>query len=141
HTGGGNAFFAGEIAEARLYDRALTAEQVSISFKAGPRKGSPDDIVKALAADERRQREENLANLAHQRSALKVVEKSGETWAALSTKAEPTFVFLRGDVEKKGEQVAAGALSAIRAPSPEWGMSFEVPEGERRLRLAEWIAD
>jgi len=36
HTGGGKAFLHGEIEEARLYDRALSAEMIAASFKAGP---------------------------------------------------------------------------------------------------------
>lgn len=35
HTGAGNGFFHGRIDEARLYDRALSSEQVAASFAAG----------------------------------------------------------------------------------------------------------
>ncbi|MDB6175485.1 MAG: hypothetical protein JWL59_4796 [Chthoniobacteraceae bacterium] len=35
HTGAGNGFFKGEIEEARLYDRALTAGEIEASFRAG----------------------------------------------------------------------------------------------------------
>ena len=39
HTGGGNAFLQGEIEEARLYDTALSAEQVAASWRAGVLRG------------------------------------------------------------------------------------------------------
>ena len=52
HTGGGRAFLAGEIDEARLYDRALTAEEIAASFKAGPIGVSPEEIAKAMTPEQ-----------------------------------------------------------------------------------------
>lgn len=48
HTGGGNAFLQGEIEEARLYDFALTAEQIALSFRTGILRGE----VPAVAASD-----------------------------------------------------------------------------------------
>jgi hypothetical protein len=64
----------------------------------------------------------------------------GATYAAAPVKPEATFVLRRGDVEKPGEQVSAGALSAVKSPPPDFGLSADAPEGERRRKLAEWIA-
>ena len=64
-----------------------------------------------------------------------------QAYAANSMQPGPTHVLLRGDVEKKGEPVRAGGLSAIRSLSPELGLAQDAPEGQRRLKLAEWIAD
>jgi hypothetical protein len=104
------------------------------------------DIEKRLnerAGGERvpRDRGEITAEESRRLGVLRAVDQSAQTWSAISTKPEPTFVFLRGDFEKKGEQVGAAALSAIGTPAPELGLSLDAPEGERRLRLAEWIAD
>ena len=52
-----------------------------------------------------------------------------------------TFVLIRGDVEKKGERVAAGGLSAVKSPSADFGLAADAPEGARRRKLAEWVAD
>src|SRR5262249_12527680 len=52
----------------------------------------------------------------------------------------PTFVLGRGDVEKPGQRVAAGALSAVPSPSPDFRLAGDAPEGERRRKLADWIA-
>ena len=54
HTGAGNGFFAGEVAEARLYDRALSAAEVAASFKAGLAKVPAAEVLKALTPEQRR---------------------------------------------------------------------------------------
>jgi len=53
HTGGGRAHLAGEVDEARLYDRALTTEEITASFKAGPVGVSPEEIAKAMTPDQK----------------------------------------------------------------------------------------
>jgi hypothetical protein len=64
HTGGGRAFLAGEVEEARLYDRALTAEELLASFRAGPDATAVDsaELAKVFTDDERRRH----AALSHQ---------------------------------------------------------------------------
>ena len=57
HTGGGNAFLAGEIAEARLYDKALSADEVAASYKAGPLGIALEQALKYLPPDRLRERE------------------------------------------------------------------------------------
>src|SRR6202043_331922 len=73
HTGAGNGFFAGEIAEARLYDRALSAAEVAASFKAGISKVAPEQVVKALTPEQRREHDQLTQDLAKERDALKAV--------------------------------------------------------------------
>ena len=63
------------------------------------------------------------------------------TYAARPSPPPPTFILGRGDVEKKVKQVTAGGLSAVRHPSAEFGLAADAPEGTRRRKLAEWIAD
>jgi hypothetical protein len=53
HTGGAKAFLAGEIEEARLYERALTAEQIAASFNAGPANAGVEELTKAMTPDQR----------------------------------------------------------------------------------------
>jgi hypothetical protein len=64
----------------------------------------------------------------------------GMTYAVNSAKPEPTFVLRRGDVEKPDEAVTAGALSAVKALSDDFGLKADAPEGERRRKLADWLA-
>jgi mono/diheme cytochrome c family protein len=63
------------------------------------------------------------------------------TYAARPTPPPPTFILGRGDVEKKGERVAAGGLSAVKSPSADFALPADAPEGARRSKLAEWVAD
>ncbi len=70
HTGGGTPFFAGEIDEARIYDRALTPEEIAASFHAGPGLVSPDAITQALTPEQRGGREKLVAEIASQRAKL-----------------------------------------------------------------------
>jgi len=53
HTGGGNSFFAGAIEEARLYDRALTTNEVARSHRTGPGFVSREQIELALTPGQR----------------------------------------------------------------------------------------
>jgi uncharacterized protein DUF1553/uncharacterized protein DUF1549/cytochrome c len=63
------------------------------------------------------------------------------TYAAKPSPPPPTFILNRGDVEKQGERVAAGGLSAVKSPSGDFGLAADAPEGVRRRKLAEWVAD
>ncbi|GDY19908.1 hypothetical protein LBMAG56_12530 [Verrucomicrobiota bacterium] len=56
HTGGGKAFLAGEIDEARLYDRALTTAEIAASFQAGPIGLTSKELAAALTPEQRTQR-------------------------------------------------------------------------------------
>jgi cytochrome c553 len=70
HTGGGSAFFAGEIEEARIYDRALTAKEVKASFSAGPGLISPAAIAQALTPEQQAERARLTAEIASRRAVL-----------------------------------------------------------------------
>jgi hypothetical protein len=63
------------------------------------------------------------------------------TYAAKPSPPPPTFILNRGDVEKPGERVSAGGLSAVKSPSGDFGLAIDAPEGVRRHKLAEWVAD
>ncbi len=59
HTPGGKAFLAGEIEEARIYDRALTPDELRASFRAGPDANAVDAtaLAKAFTPNERIKRD------------------------------------------------------------------------------------
>ncbi len=139
HTGAGNGFFAGEIAEARLYDRALSAAEVTASFRAGIVKVTAEQVRAALTPEQRQEHDQLERDLAKERESLRAAPPP-LAWCAIPRQPPPTHLLKRGDVEKPGDLVAAGGLSAIQTPSPEFGLSPDAPEGERRVRLAEWLA-
>ncbi len=140
HTGAGNGFFAGEIEEARVYDRALTPEQVATSFRSGVPVVTLDEVVAALSSEQREQRAALIVELEKQRGALKSVAPVPQAYAANTRQPEPTHVLLRGDVEKKAEQVSAGGLSCIPVPFSESDSSVDAPEADRRRRFADWVS-
>jgi mono/diheme cytochrome c family protein len=68
-------------------------------------------------------------------------KKDAKVYGACPQAPPPTFVLARGDVEKPGERVEAGGLSAVRSPSPEFDLPVDASESIRRRKLAEWVAD
>ncbi len=96
--------FAGEIDEARLYDRALDPTQIAASFAAGPDAGlaTPAEITAALNADERTQRKALDAQLAAVRRELAALDHVVPTaWrtaieAAKANAAHPLHVIAGG---------------------------------------------
>jgi len=70
HTGAGNGFFAGEIDEARLYDRALTADDVAASFKAGPAGITSAQLAAAMTPEQRARHATLTADLVKLREEL-----------------------------------------------------------------------
>lgn len=70
HTGGGNPYFAGAIEEARLYDQALSPEDIAASHHAGPGWITHDQILAAFTPDQRAERDQLLADLERQQAAF-----------------------------------------------------------------------
>ncbi|MEQ1859958.1 MAG: DUF1553 domain-containing protein [Chthoniobacteraceae bacterium] len=84
HMGAGNGFFAGEIDEARLYDRALTAKEVVESFRAGtPPFVSAEQITAALSHEQCTKRNALQAELQRLRARVAPQGGEGERWSAM----------------------------------------------------------
>ena len=141
HSGSKNGYLAGEIEEARLYDRALTDSEIRASFEAGPLTMTEEQIARNLTPEENKSRSALRAQLSKSRSALGRLPQVPRAYAAIPTNPSPTHVLARGDVEKKREPVTAGGLSVITNLSPEFDLPADAPESARRLRLAQWITD
>ena len=131
----------GQIDEARLYGRALTAEEIQRSFRAGIHNLTRSEVLRELSAGERRQRDSLLEELELRRADLEKVPPIPQVYAVNPLQPASTFIQNRGDPAKPGERVLPGGLSALSSLSPEFGMGENAPEAQRRLRLAEWILD
>ncbi len=70
HTGGSNAFLSGAIDEARLFDRALTAEEIRAGYLSGPGQVSRERIVAALTPAQAAELASVEAELANRRLEL-----------------------------------------------------------------------
>ena len=140
HHGGGNGYLAGEIEEARLYDQALTGDEIAVSFRAGPIAISRPQIESALSNRDRQRYVELLRELAELQQRRAKLLDVPQVYAANVKQPEPSAVLLRGDVEKKGEIVSAGGLSAVASLPADFELKPDAPEGERRRRFAAWVA-
>jgi hypothetical protein len=83
HKGAGNGYFAGEIEEARLYDRALKPAEIAASFRAGPGPViSPDKVLAALTPAQREERARLTGEIEHLRATMAKTASGSETWTS-----------------------------------------------------------
>ncbi len=139
HTGGGNAFLAGAIDEARLYDRALTADEVRTSFRAGPARISRQHVLAALSADDRRELTRLETELTKMRAARPAPLTAVLAYAASVQQPGPTHLLKRGDPDLPGEPVTAGPPASVKGPPADFGLAADAPEAERRRHFADWV--
>jgi hypothetical protein len=138
HTGGGNAFLRAEIEEARLYDTALTAEQVLASFRAGVVRISPAELKAAMSPEDRRSHWEAIDESHLLEVKLAMLRNPALVYAAAPQQPGPTVLLKRGDVTKPGDPVTAGSPAVVQGP-PATDLPGDAPEGERRRRFADWV--
>ena len=129
-----------ELEEVRIYDRALTVDQVEASYRAGAPNFTPDELLEVMAPGERARATDLRAELRRLRERLDAIPEPEKIYAAEIKPPEPTYLLERGDVNQKGERVAAGGLSCVSGLSPEFGLEADTPEADRRLKLAGWVA-
>jgi hypothetical protein len=141
HTGGGKPYLAGEIKQAALYDRALSAEEVAASFREAGLAIPESEILANLDVAQRAKREVALSQIKKNRQALDAIKALPVSYAGTRLQPPPTHNLRRGDVRTPGDIVTPGGLSAIKAVEPEFGLIAEAPEAQRRLKFADWLAD
>ena len=129
-----------ELEEARVYNVALTPEQVAESYRSGGRGVTAEDLIRAMNPEQQALRTRLLKELEQTRAEYAAIKKPDKVFAADSRPPETTHLLIRGDVNNKGERVTPGAVSCIKGLSSELDLSFDAPEAERRLKLADWIA-
>lgn len=87
HKGAGSGFFSGEIEEARVYDRALTAEEVASSYHAGAVPViTPEQVTAALSPEQRAERTTLAAEIEKLRKSS-TANPAAEAWAQTMTDA------------------------------------------------------
>jgi hypothetical protein len=141
HTGGGGTYLTGEIKQAALYDWALSAEEVAASYRAAGLAIPRSEILKGLNATQRDEREAALAQIKEARAALEAMKPLPVSYAGTRVQPAPTHKLKRGDVTSPDEVVTPAGLSAIVGVDPEFGLTADAPEAQRRLKFAEWLAD
>jgi len=129
-----------ELDEARLYDVALSEEQVESSFAAGAPSRTSEQLAQSMTAAQRDRLETLQQELQKRKAELKSIPEPEKVHSAKIGHLPATYLLVRGDVNRKGEQVTPGAPSCIRGLDPDLGLTTSSTDAERRRRLAEWIA-
>ena len=138
---GGNRLLSGVIAVARLYDRALTAEEVAASAAAGDVFVTEAELRELLAEPERRQRTDRQQELQslREREARLTQDSPVKVYTAALTQPGPVHFLRRGSVADPGDEVSPASLSALPSAQSQFHLPMETPEAARRAALAEWI--
>jgi hypothetical protein len=139
---GGNKMLTGVVSVARVYDTALSPEQVAASFAAGPTFVTDAEIDAKLSDDQRATRAElrkQLAKLAADIDALKARLASAKVYSNVPQPPGVTRVLARGDLANPGAVVSPAGLAAISGPKADFGIAPNASDAERRKKLAEWV--
>lgn len=140
---GGNKMLKGAISQAKLYDRALTAEEVAASAMAGNAVVTEAEILAKLSEAARRTREDRTAELAALQAQHAALTKSAPItmYTARFHQPQPMAVLRRGNVSDPGETVAPRGLAALAGLPADFGLRPDAVEYQRRVKLADWITD
>lgn len=136
---GGNRMFQGTIAQARLYERALSAEEISVSARSsGIHIVTEADLLAQLTAEQRKQRDQLMEQIKQTQVVLSALENT-RVWTVQSIPPATVKLLGRGDVRQEGAVVSPKGLSAIQTVSSDFGLKPDAPDNERRVQLARWI--
>jgi hypothetical protein len=137
---GGGKHLAGVVSRARLFDRALSADEVAASF--GRAVVTEADIVARLGQGRLRY-QQLTTELRFAEGLLQEIEKRAErkVFAVAPVNPTKTHVLLRGSVSSPGEVVSADVLTALASRLPATKVAADAGDDARRAGLAGWIAD
>lgn len=133
---GGNKHLAGTIVRAELYDRPLSAAEVSsLSGVAFVR---DDEVLARLDDDARARRRRVVTEIAALRK-LPTEPAKRPVYAASPATADPTHLLERGEPARKGRLIAPGGVTAIGVWPSE--STENADEAQRRRELALWLTE
>ena len=138
---GGNRMLNGLIASARLYDKALTAEEVAVAAGSANTFVTEAEILAKLSPEDRETRASRQAELGDEQLKHANLSKSGpvKLYTAIATQPPPMKVHQRGSVTSLGDEVAPAGLASIQGLDPSFGLKPDAIESHRRVALANWI--
>jgi Protein of unknown function (DUF1553)/Protein of unknown function (DUF1549)/Concanavalin A-like lectin/glucanases superfamily/Planctomycete cytochrome C len=138
-TPGGNRMLAGLIAKARVYDRALTADEVAASAQSIDDEKISAAIDQILDGELRSERARVRKELVKRRRSI--ATQTRKVYAVAPRRPEPTHRLKRGNTTQPAEVVSPGGLAAVVGLEPEFGVAPEASDRERRVRLASWVTN
>ena len=142
-TAGANRMLKGTITAARFYDRALKAEEVAASAGVVTITISEAEFAKALTPVQREARAQHSHQLATVRKAIQAITAKGpqaeKVYTVLARNPGVMQILDRGNVLRPIGAVAPAGIPAIKSLSPDFGLTNNAPDAQRRAKLAEWI--
>lgn len=133
--------FRGAVDKARLYDRALTAEEVAISAGRDTDFVDEKELTAKLTPDERAERGELRFELDQLKQLLARVDDV-KAYAVAPKTPEAAFVLHRGNPNDRREPALPGGIASLKCDvTADFGLTAEANDAERRKRLAAWITD
>ena len=137
----GNHPLAGVIRKARLYDTALTAEQVRASAFSDGTIASEEELLARLSDTDRARAVELAAEVAPLEQHLKRLKSQAQFPAyAVNPKQPPeTHLLRRGDLALAGDVMTPGAIAALAPAAATFANDPNLPEAQRRQQLAHWM--
>jgi hypothetical protein len=135
---GGNRMLAGLIVRARLYDRSLSSDEVAASFEAAGDVILIEEVIAGLSETLRAERIKLIDEI--NAISTKLTNRESRAYVVSPRPPDPVHRLIRGNPAQPAELMKAGGLSVVKRPSSDFGLAPDAAEGERRLRLANWIA-
>ena len=139
---GGNKMLAGTVSTARLYDKALSLEEIEASFRSGGGFVSEAELDAKLTPEDRTTRTTLRAQhdtLTGQLGALRQRAANAKIYANIPQAPGVTRLLIRGDLATPSAVVAPAGLGAVTGPKADFGLAPDATDADRRKKLAEWI--
>ncbi len=140
---GGNKMLAGTVSIARLYDKALSLEEVRASFKSSGGFVTDVELTAKLTAEQRTTRtaiRKQHDAIARQLGTLTQRTTSTKAYANVPLPPGVTRFLARGDLATPGAVIAPAGLAAVTGPKADFELKPDAPDVDRRRELAKWIA-
>ena len=138
---GGNRMLAGAVLRAALYDRTLTAAEVSLAASSESNFVTEAELAAQLGEAGRGRRQWLQSQLTAVRDAVERA-KSGKVFAITPQAAPIANVLKRGNPLQLGDVVAPGAIPiAYRVTEAEFALPPDAPDAARRQSLARWLTE
>jgi hypothetical protein len=139
---GGNKMLAGTVSVARVYDNALSPEQVAASFAGGAGFVTEAEIDAKLTAEQKAARADLRKRSAQFTAELDQLRQRAATDKTYANVPEPPAVtrfLVRGDIAQPGDVVAPAALASVSGPRADFGLAPTATDADRRSKLAVWV--
>ncbi len=127
----------GTIERAKLYDRALTAEEIA----SGSDRQVTTAMIRAQLPSAAQARCDQLRVEIETTATAMSHLHPAQVYAIKTGQSEPTHLLSRGNPAQPKEVIPAGGIRSLGALPSEFGLTAEAPEADCRRRLAEWIVD